>query len=92
MLEAASPIWSFFRPFQIVAWVSALGVLVAFGGAIEADHGSKDSRAVVFGLAIFLGTWAVIGTVFLVRDFITAAIEQREFALKREEREPRPEE
>ncbi len=84
VIEVASSTWEFFRPFQIVAWVSALGALLSFGGAIDASHNSKDSRAVVFGVAIWLSTWAIIGSVFLVREFIKAATEQREFARRQE--------
>lgn len=85
VIEAASSTWSFFRPFEIVAVISALGALFSFGGAIEASHGARDSRATIFGLAVFFVTWAVVGTAFLVREFINAAIEQREFLPKDEE-------
>lgn len=88
VIEAASSTWGFFRPFQIVAWVSALGAMLCFAGAIDASHSSRDSRAGIFAAAICLSAWAIVGTVFLVREFINAAVEQRELALKHEKANP----
>jgi len=72
----------FFRPFLVVAATSSLGVICSFGGAIDAERGSKEARAVWFGLALGFSAWAVVGTYFLVLAFIRRTIEGRNELLR----------
>lgn len=84
--ERARNIKGFFRPFWIVAVAAGLGTLTCFAGAINAHHGARELRSAVFGLAIGLSVWTVVGSVLLVSVFVRATIKQRE--LVRDESQP----
>jgi hypothetical protein len=67
----------FFRPFKIVAVVSAGTVLASFAGAMDSGSGPEWLKAALFGLATGLMVWAVVGTVGLVSVFVRYAERQR---------------
>jgi hypothetical protein len=64
---------AFFRPFKVVAVVSAGAGLVSFVGAIDSVSGSGDVRASLFGLATCLTVWAIVASVILVWKLATYA-------------------
>ena len=75
----AEGVRDFFRPFKIVAVISALAILASIAGAIDASsvHTVKGSvvtlpgptwlAVTLFGIAIWFFVWAVIGATQLVR-------------------------
>jgi hypothetical protein len=67
----------FFRPFQILAIVSALAALFGFGGALDASPGPEWLRVTLFGLATGFMVAAIVGTVGLVSLFVRYAEVQR---------------
>ena len=81
LIADAGGVRSFFRPFRIIALISAAAILASVAGAIDASKVSDGSRAttspgptwlaaVLFGVAIWFFVWAVIGVAQLVRIFI----------------------
>ena len=69
----------FYRPFKIVAWVSAAAVIVALAGALDAGPGPRKLRTVLFGLSVMFFVWAVLGIVQLVRILIQYGQKEEEF-------------
>ncbi len=69
VIEAAG-VKEFFRPFQIVAWVSGGAAIVGLAGALDSSPGPKNLRAILFGISVALFVWAVVGVVQLVNIFI----------------------
>jgi hypothetical protein len=63
----------FFRPFRIVATVSAAATVSAFGAAMDSASTHPVVQAILFGLAIWLLIWAIAGAVQLVHNFVRYA-------------------
>jgi hypothetical protein len=72
---------SFFRPFQVVAVISAMAALIGFVGAINGTSGSSVWQETLFGLAAWFMVSAIVGTVGLVFVFVRYAARQRELAV-----------
>jgi hypothetical protein len=85
VIQKASGLRAFFRPFRIIAWVSAAAALVGFGGAINADSGPEWLKAGLFGLAAALTTWTIVGTVWLISIFMDEAVEERKLETVKEQ-------
>jgi hypothetical protein len=69
----------FVRPFRLIAIVDALAILASVAGSIDSSSvtksgavnpGPTDLASVLFGVAIWLFVWAVVGVAQLVRIFI----------------------
>lgn len=63
----------FFRPFRIVATVSAAATVSAFGAAMDSASSHPVIQAILFGIAIWLLIWAIAGAVQLVHNFVRYA-------------------
>jgi tetratricopeptide (TPR) repeat protein len=68
---------SFFRPFKIVASVSAGAIIAGLAGALDSGPGPRTLQPILFGIAVALFVWAVVGVVQLVRIFIEHGYEQQ---------------
>jgi type IV secretory pathway TrbD component len=68
---------NFFRPFAIVTAVSASASLVSFLGAMNAESGAEWWRAAVFGFAIGLTVWTIVGVASLTFLFIDYSKKER---------------
>lgn len=62
-----------FRPFVVVAFVSAGAALVSFAGAMDGSSGPLWIRVCLFGSAVWLVVWAIAGAVRLVVLLVTYA-------------------
>jgi hypothetical protein len=82
LIVAGGGVRPFFRPFRIIAVISALAILSGVAGAIDSSSvkvvkgsvvthpGPTWLAATLFGVAVWFFVWAVIGTTQLVRIFI----------------------
>jgi hypothetical protein len=66
----------FFRPFVVIAFVSAVAAVVSFAGAIDNKTGPAWIRDVVFGVATWLIVWAIAGAARLVPKLVGYAAER----------------
>ena len=69
-----------FRAFEIVAVVSASAAAAGLAAAIESDSGKTSLQAVLFGVTIWLITWAMAAAVRLV--FLFVALTDSEASLE----------
>lgn len=81
IIGSADSVKKFLRPFTFVATVNALAAIVSFVGAIDSDAASGPTalRASVFGLAMFLAIWAILGTLGLISVFTEFAQKRRKY-------------
>jgi hypothetical protein len=63
----------FFRPFVVVAIVSAGAALVSFAGAMDSSAGPKWTKDLLFGVAAGLLVWSIVGAVGLVLTLVSYA-------------------
>jgi hypothetical protein len=71
----------FFRPFVVVAFVSAAAAVVCFAGALDSHSGPTWVRDALFGIAAWLIVWAISGAFGLVLLLVFYA-EEREQILR----------
>ncbi len=75
--SAESGLPGFFRPFKLIAWVSALATVASLGAAIDVDVSEERVRSALFGLSVGLTVWTVFGTVALTSAFIRYSVTKR---------------
>lgn len=68
----------FFRPFKLIAWVSALATVASVGAAIDVDVSGEKVRSGLFGLSVGLTVWTIFGTVALTYASIRYSVKKRE--------------
>ncbi len=77
VIEAAG-IESFFRPFKVVAVLSAGAAIVGFAAAMDTRAGPRTLREVLFGISVWWIVWAIVGALRLVFNFVLYAEQERE--------------
>jgi hypothetical protein len=68
----------FFRPFKLIAWVSAFATVASVGAAIDVDVSEEKIRSALFGLSVALTVWTIFGTVALTYASIRYSVKKRE--------------